>query len=146
MTLLGGEYAVTLDDKGRVSIPSRFREGIPENLLILTKGIEHCIWAHTPRQWEQVWARLKNIASMSIKKADMVRHRFLPWEVEIDKAGRIALPQKLRDFAALGKDCIVDSDGNRIEIWDAERYAAYEKAIDEQIVDVLEEMGPLNLY
>ncbi|MDR2211033.1 MAG: division/cell wall cluster transcriptional repressor MraZ [Spirochaetaceae bacterium] len=148
MALASGEYPATLDDKGRVSIPARFREGIPENLLILTKGIERCIWAHTPPRWEEVSARLRRAASMSIKKTDMVHHRFIfsTYEAEIDKAGRIALPQKLRDFAALGKDCIVASDGNRIEIWDAERYAAYEQMIDEQIVDVLEEMGPLNLY
>jgi MraZ protein len=148
MNLLSGEYSATLDDKGRVSIPSRFREEIPENVLILSKGIEHCIWAHTPAQWEKVSARFRNTASMSIKKADMVYHRFIygTFEVEIDKAGRIAVPQKLRDFAGLSKDCTLASDGNRIEIWDAERYAAYEQIIDEQLVDVLEEMGPLNLY
>jgi MraZ protein len=146
--MLSGEYSATLDDKGRISIPSRFRDAIPENSLVLTKGIEHCIWAHTLQQWEKVSAKLRNAASISIKKTDMVHHRFVfaTYEVEIDKAGRIAVPQKLRDFAGLTRDCIVASDGNRIELWDAERYAAYEQMIDEQLVNVLEEMGPLNLY
>jgi MraZ protein len=147
MALLSGEYSATLDDKGRISIPSRFREGIPENMLILSKGIEHCIWAHTPQVWEQVSARFQNMP-LSIRKTSMVEHRFVfaTQDVEIDKAGRIAVPQKLRDFAGLTKDCIVASNGIRIEIWDAERYAAYEQASDEQLMDVLEEMGPLKLY
>jgi MraZ protein len=147
MALLSGEYSATLDEKGRISIPSKFREGIPENVLILSKGIEHCIWAHTPQVWERVSARFQNMP-LSMRKATMVEHRFVfaTQEAEIDKAGRIAVPQKLRDFAGLTKECIVASNGTRIEIWDAERYAAYEQASDEQLMDVFEEMGPLNLY
>ncbi|MDR1389598.1 MAG: division/cell wall cluster transcriptional repressor MraZ [Treponema sp.] len=146
--LNSGEYTVILDDKGRVNIPAKFREGIPENALVLTKGIERCVWAHTRSQWEKVSAKLRRSASMSIKKIDMVHHRFLfsTYEVEIDKAGRVALPQKLRDFAGLSRDLTVASDGNRIEIWDSGRYEAYESLIEDQLVDVLEEMGPTSLY
>jgi MraZ protein len=143
MALMSGEYPVTLDDKGRLSIPARFREGIPDNVLILTKGIERCIWAFTQTQWEQFSSKLQaNIAPMSIKKADMVQHRFLfsTYEAEIDKAGRVAVPQKLRDFAGLSKDCTVISNGRRIELWDVEHYRTYEQASDEQLVGVLEEM------
>ncbi|MDR0402979.1 MAG: division/cell wall cluster transcriptional repressor MraZ [Treponema sp.] len=143
MTLMSGEYSVTLDDKGRVSIPARFRENIPDNALVLTKGIERCIWAFTQERWEQFSSKLQaNIAPMSIKKADMVQHRFLfsTYEAEIDKAGRIAVPQKLRDFAGLVKDCTVISNGRRLELWDVEHYRAYEQASDEQLLSVLEEM------
>ncbi|MDR2144726.1 MAG: division/cell wall cluster transcriptional repressor MraZ [Treponema sp.] len=148
MALMSGEYPVTLDDKGRLSIPARFREGIPDNLLVLTKGIERCIWAFTQAQWEQFSSKLQaNIAPMSIKKADMVQHRFLfsTYEAEIDKAGRIAVPQKLRDFAGLAKDCTVISNGRRIELWDVEHYRAYEQASDEQLVDILEEMDSFDV-
>jgi MraZ protein len=143
MALLSGEYPVTLDDKNRLSIPAKFREGIPDNVLILTKGIERCIWAFTQPYWEQFSAKLQaNIAPLSIKKADMVQHRFLfsTYEAEIDRVGRIAVPQKLRDFAGLTKDCTVISNGKRIELWDEGYYRAYEQASDEQLVDVLEEM------
>jgi MraZ protein len=148
MVFSTGEYSATLDDKGRISIPARFRECIPENVLVITKGIENCIWAHTPQVWEGVSAKLRNAASISIKKANMVNHRFIfpSCEVEIDKAGRIAIPQTLREFAGLSKDCIIASDGNCIELWDAERLAAYQQKIDGQYVDVLEEMGPIELY
>jgi MraZ protein len=146
MALISGEYPATLDEKGRLSIPAKFREGFPDSLLVLTKGIERCVWMHTPSQWETVFARLNATTSMSIRKTDMVNHRFIPHYAEIDKAGRLAVPQKLRDFAGLVKDCVVVCDGNRLELWDAERYAIYEEMIDKQLVEVLEEMGPLNLY
>jgi MraZ protein len=143
MALMSGEYPATLDDKGRLSIPARFREGIPDNVLILTKGMEHCIWAFTQTKWEQFSSKVQaNIAPMSIKENEMVQHYFLfpPYEVEIDKVGRIAVPQKLRDFAGLTKDCTVISNGRRIELWDVERYRAYEQAIDEQLMSILEKM------
>jgi MraZ protein len=149
MALKGGEYPATLDDKGRVSIPSRFREEIPENVLVLIKGLDQqrTIWAHTPQTWEKVYTNLMNAALPSYKKTAMLHHRLLSsCEVELDKAGRIAIPQKLRDYAELSKDCVLASNGNRIEIWDARHYTAYEQEIDEQIMDILEEMGPINLY
>ncbi|MDR1507168.1 MAG: division/cell wall cluster transcriptional repressor MraZ [Treponema sp.] len=148
MMVLSGEYSATLDDKGRLSIPAKFREGIPDNVLVLTKGIERCVWAFTQSQWEQFSSRLQaNAASLSIKKADIVQHRFLfsTYEAEIDKAGRIAVPQKLRDFAFLAKDCTVTSNGRRIELWDMEHYRSYEQASDEHLVNVLEEMGSFDL-
>jgi MraZ protein len=148
MALFSGDYSATLDDKGRISIPAKFREKIPENLLVLTKGmIEHCLWAFTPGDWDRVSSKIKDGVNLPARKADMLYHRLLfsTYEVEIDKAGRIAVPQKLRDFAGLTKDCSVISDGSRIEIWDAQRYRSYEQEIDEQLGDVLEETS-LNMY
>lgn len=143
-----GEYSVTLDAKGRLSVPAKFREGIPGNMLILTKGISHCIWAFTVPQWEKFSSvKFATAGSLSIEEADMIQHRFLiPSEAELDKAGRIPVPQKLRDFAGLVKNCVVASAGNRIELWDEERYAAYERLIDEQIGGLIKKMGPLDLF
>ena len=155
MALLRGEYQATLDDKGRVSIPARFREGIPHNVLVLTKSMyESCIWALTPENQERVTESLRNFWSahsnvpMTPKQKDMFDHRvsFFTSVAEIDKTGRIMIPQKFRDHAGLVRDCIVTSDGIRIEIWDAQRYAEYEQRVEEQFESVLEKMGPLNLY
>jgi MraZ protein len=148
MALLSGEYHVTLDDKGRLGIPAKFREGIPDSALILTKGLENCVWAFTPSGWEEFSSGLRSKSSpLPLQKAEMVRHHFLfsTYEVEIDKAGRIAVPQKLREFAGLNKDCTVTSNGKRIELWDLDHYKAYEQTIEEKLGDVLEEMGSLDL-
>ena len=155
MPKLRGEYQATLDEKGRVSIPARFREGIPHNVLVLTKGMyENCIWAFTPENMEKVTESLRNFWSgnsnmpMTPRQKDMSDHRvnFFTSEVEMDKTGRIMIPQKFRDHAGLIRDCIVTSDGTRIEIWDAARYAEYEQRVEEQFGTVVDKMGPLNLY
>jgi MraZ protein len=141
MVVASGEYSVTLDEKGRLSIPAKFRDGIPENSLILTKGIRRCIWAFTISQWEGFYGKFADISTLSIEEADMLQHRFLiPFETELDKAGRIAVPQKLRDFAGLSKNCVVAGINSRIELWDEEQYAAYEKMIDDQMSELLKKM------
>ena len=149
MALLKGEYQATLDDKGRVSIPARFREGIPNNVLILSKGMfESCIWAFTPENQEKVTENLRNFWSnnsnvpMTLRQKDMFEHRvsFFTSEVEIDKTGRIMIPQKFRDYAGLVRDCIVTSDGFRIEIWDTRLHAEYEQRVEEENEALLEKI------
>ena len=155
MALLKGEYPATLDEKGRVSIPARIREGIPNNVLILTRSmVEACVWAFTPENHEKVTESLRNFWSvnanmpMTLRQKDMFDHRvsFSASEVEIDKTGRIMIPSKFRDHAGLARDCVVVGSGIRIDIWDAARYAEYEQRADEQLEAVLEKMGPLNLF
>ena len=157
MALLKGEYQATLDEKGRVSIPARFREGVPHNVLVLTKSmsmVEACIWAFTPENHEKVTESLRNFWSinakmpMTFEQKVMFDHRvgFSISEVEIDKTGRIMIPPKFRDYAGLAKDCVVTSDGICIKIWDADRHTEYEQKIEEQFGAFLEKMGPFNLY
>ena len=152
---LRGEYQATLDEKGRVSIPARLREGIPDNVLVLTKSMfENCIWAFTPDNQEIVTESLRSYWSANIgmpmtpRQKDMFDHRvgFFTSVVEIDKTGRIMVPQKFREHAGLVKDCVISSDGVRIEIWDALRYADYEQRVEAEFEAVLEKMGPLTLY
>ncbi|MCL1815422.1 MAG: division/cell wall cluster transcriptional repressor MraZ [Treponema sp.] len=152
--MLRGEYQATLDEKGRISIPARLREGIPDNALILTKGMfESCIWAFTPENHEKVTESLRSFWSananmpMTPRQKDMFDHRlsFSTSEAEIDKTGRIMVPQKFRDHGGLSKDCVILGAGIRIEIWDAVRYTEYEQRQEEQLEAVLEKMGPFNL-
>jgi MraZ protein len=140
--MLQGEYPATLDEKGRVSIPARFREGIPNNILVLTKSMfESCIWAFTPENQDKVTENLRNFwdlnsnVSMTPRQKDMFNHRvnFFINVVEIDKTGRIMIPQKFRDYAGLVKDCAIASNGVRIEIWDVQRYREYEQQVEEQV-------------
>ena len=155
MAKLRGVYQATLDEKGRVSIPARFRGGIPNNVLVITKSMyDSCIWAFTPENMEKLTENLRNYWStngdmpMTPRQKDMFDHRvgFFTSEVEMDKAGRIMVPQKFRDYAGLTRDCVVTSDGTRIEIWDARRYEEYEQRVEEEFEAVVEKMGPLTLY
>ncbi|MDR0553794.1 MAG: division/cell wall cluster transcriptional repressor MraZ [Treponema sp.] len=147
MNLLTGEYSNTLDEKGRVSLPSHLREELPGNTLVMTKGIENCLWLFSPEQWEKTAGNLMNQATLSLEKLSLVQHRFIaPAKmVEIDKIGRIAVPQRLRDFAGLNKDCIIMGMGKFIEIWDIERYDAYCEGNMSKLKAIVEEMGPASV-
>ena len=142
------EYLGTLDEKGRISLPSRIRGSFKENCLILTKGITKSIWVFLPEDWEVFSQKLINSTALSLSKQMVIQHQFFApkAEIEIDKAGRIAIPQSLRDFACLSRDCKILEVVNHLEIWDSEQYRAYEKANESQLQEVLEEMGPVTLF
>ena len=143
------EYVVTLDDKGRISLPSRVRGTIKGNCIILTKGLINSIWAFLPEEWEKFnQEQLKNQSTLPLNKQMVYQHQFIApkADIELDKAGRIAIPPTLRDFACLSRDCKILELDNHLEIWDSEHYKAYEKVIESQLQEVLEEMGPASLF
>ena len=144
----GMEYLSTLDDKGRISLPARIRGNMVENTLILTKGVNHSIWVFLPHEWENFSQKLIDSVSLSLTKQLVIQHQFIApkAEIEIDKAGRLAIPQSLRDFAGLYRDCKILEVVNRLEIWDSAQYDAYLKANEEKLQEVLEEMGPVTFF
>jgi MraZ protein len=116
--------------------------------LILTKGIEQCVWLLPPDQWERVSVAFLSTTSLSLKKSNLIHHRFIvpAQEIEIDRVGRVAVPQSLREFAGLSKDCVVLGKGKSIEIWDAERYQSFLELNDDLLKEVLEESVPFTLF
>ena len=142
------EYLSTLDDKGRISLPARIRGNMVDNTLILTKGVNHSIWVFLPHEWEKFSQKLIDSSALSLTKQLVIQHQFIApkAEIEIDKAGRIAIPQSLRDYARLSRDCKVLEVVNRLEIWDSAQYDAYLKANEEKLHEVLEELGPVTLF
>ena len=142
------EYLGTLDDKGRLNLPVRIRGNMVDNTLILTKGVNHSIWVFLPHEWENFSRKLIDSAALSLNKQLVIQHQFIApkAEMEIDKAGRIAIPQSLREFACLSRDCKILELVNRLEIWDSAQYDAYLKSNEEKLQEVLEEMGPVALF
>jgi MraZ protein len=143
MDLLTGEFNNTLDDKGRVSLPSRLRAGLPGNVLILTQGVDDCLWLFTPEQWQDLSKKLMESTSPFQAKSRMIQRRIIApaQEVEIDKAGRIAIPQSLREFAKLSKDCVILGIDKYFEIWDAESYRSYWNEKEEDFKEAAEELS-----
>jgi MraZ protein len=142
MELLIGEFNNTLDDKGRVSLPSRFRSILPGNRVFLTRGEENCIWVCPPEFWEELLQKVLNSTSIFKASSRVLRRRFgNTQEVEIDKAGRIAIPQSLRDFAGLTKDCVVLGQLDYMEIWNIDRYRNYTDSTEAEFRMSFEELG-----
>ena len=137
-TVLIGKYTNTLDPKGRVIIPAAFRYDLKDR-FILTKGIEKCLYIYPEEEWADLVERLKK-AMPSSKEANSKALRFFSSnaaECELDKQGRILIPQHLREYASLNKELLFVGSLNKVEIWSPE---FYEDTDAEEIGAMLEEM------
>jgi len=136
--VLIGKYTNTLDPKGRVIIPAAFRYDLKEK-FILTKGIEKCLYIYPEEEWIDLVERLKK-AMPSSKEANRKALRFFSsnaTECELDKQGRILIPQHLREHASLNKELLFVGSLNKVEIWSPD---LYEDADAEEVGAMLEEM------
>lgn len=122
MHMFMGEYNHTLDAKGRLIIPSKFREVLGDGFVV-TKGMDGCLFVFTDSEW-QAFAEKLHTLPMIDKEARQFTRFFLAGaaEVEVDKQGRILIPQVLREFAGITKDAVLVGVGSRVEIWSRERW------------------------
>ena len=125
-----GTYEHSLDVKGRVIVPSIFREQLGDKVVI-AKSIESCLSIYPLDEFEKLRDSIRNESSSNKKKRDYIRFFFASaYPCEIDKQGRLMIPPKLRNYAALEKDvCSVGAD-NIVEIWDKAAFEAAEEALD----------------
>jgi MraZ protein len=140
---LTGEFNNTLDEKGRLSFPAKFRDELAVDRLVVTKGMDKCLWAFHPAKWAEVKRGIMaNTSPFHAASRRVQRTIVAPaQEVEIDKTGRIAIPQSLREYASLVKDCVVSGVDTYFEIWDRDRYAAYVEEGDGEFSAAAEELG-----
>lgn len=112
-----GQYQHTLDEKNRLTVPARFRELLSEGAFV-TQGFDRNLMVLTQAAFEQVYARL-NAMNMADPSARLLRRLILgnAYQVEIDKAGRMLLPQPLREFAALDGEAVIVGQGDYFEVW-----------------------------
>ena len=117
-----GEYSHTIDAKGRIIVPAKFRESLGDNFVV-TKGLDNCLFVYTSEDWRKFEEKLRTLP-LTNKDARKFTRFFLAGaaEMEIDKQGRILIPSVLREFAALEKDVVLVGVGSRIEIWDKARW------------------------
>lgn len=132
--MLIGHYYHTLDQKGRVSIPAKYREEMG-SLFVASKGYGNCVCCYPLEQWDE-WR--KSVEALPVSKM-RVKRFFLgsAFEVEVDKQGRIILPQDLREFAQLAGDVVVSGMSNHIEIWNREKWLEEERKDEEDLEDLL---------
>lgn len=145
MNLLTGEYNNTIDDKGRVSFPSKLRLSVNQNVLIITKGLDTCLWLFTIDEWENFSAKIMSNASMMKRKnLDIIRHFIAPaQQIEFDKTGRLSIPQSLRDYAKLSKDCTILGVAKYIELWDSSAYSEYLTTSENSFREAAEEFNDI---
>lgn len=121
-----GRFEYTIDPKGRVNIPSRFREQLAESgqdTFVITNN-ENCIFAYPVEDWERIEQKLASTVSSLNRKKNAFMRFFVGGAVEVapDKQGRILIPPSLRGYAGLERDIVIIGMPNRFEIWDRERW------------------------
>ncbi|MDZ4180212.1 MAG: division/cell wall cluster transcriptional repressor MraZ [Coriobacteriia bacterium] len=139
-----GDHQHTLDAKGRVSLPARFRADMTGKLVV-AKGLDTCLYVYPADEYARFVEELVEREDFE-PRVRKVRRHFTTGavEVELDSAGRIGLPVKLREYAGLLKDVAVTGNGNRIELWDAEAWDEYTQA-GESIEDLAKELADAGL-
>ena len=136
------EYNHTLDTKGRLIIPAKFRETLGEEFVI-SKGMDGCLFVYAGDDWNAFEQKLTSLPLIN-KEARQFARFFLAGAatVEVDKQGRILLPAHLREFAGLEKDVVVIGANTKAEIWDRARWEALNAAWDPgEMLQTLEEIG-----
>lgn len=120
-----GEYQHTVDSKGRVIIPSKFREGLGDKFII-TKGLDNCLFAYSNDEWKNIESKLRSLPFTDKDVRAFVRFFFAgATECEIDKQGRILIPINLREYGGFNKDIYVIGVSSRVEIWDKSKWDEY---------------------
>ena len=138
-----GEYSHTIDTKGRLIIPSRFREELGETFVV-TKGLDGCLFVFSDEEWKAFEIKLKSLP-LTNQNARQFARFFVAGATpcELDKQGRILLPATLREFAGLEKDVVLTGMLNRIEIWSKEKWNENNSLDDVAMDEIAEQMTDL---
>jgi MraZ protein len=124
-----GEYEATLDSKGRFLLPAGVKRQLPESenmRFVINRGFETCLSLYPLQSWQPLFDQISALNDFDPKVRGFRRY-FLNGAIEIepDSAGRILIPQNLKDYAGLAKDIVLVSAVNKIEIWDKEKYQKF---------------------
>jgi len=137
-----GEYQHSIDSKGRLFIPARFREGLGDT-FILTKGLDGCLFVYPPKEWTAIEQKMRSLPFTKADTRAFMRFFFSgATECDVDKQGRILIPSSLREYAGLEKETMIIGISSRVEIWSRQRWEEYSRtasASAEQIAEKIEE-------
>jgi len=141
-----GEFQHTIDDKGRIIIPAKFREALGANFII-TRGLDNCLFVYPREEWNALEQKLKQLPMMKSDARAFTRFFFSgASECEWDKQGRVNVPANLREYAKLDKDCIVIGVSNRVEIWDKATWQAYNQQSQESFNEIAEKLVDFDFH
>lgn len=143
--MLLGEYQHTLDEKGRMALPAKFRKKL-EAGAIITRGLDKCLFVFGKKEWEILAQKLIALPLAQANSRAFSRLMLAgAMDVEIDKQGRILVPDYLREYAQLKKEVVVAGLYNRMEIWEKDIWKQYKEKTESQSEEIAEKLGELGV-
>jgi MraZ protein len=143
--MLLGEYNHTLDTKGRVAIPAKFKDTLGADAII-TRGLDNCLFLFAKKEWEALAAKLVALPLAQANSRAFVRLMLAgAMEVSLDNQGRILVPEYLRRYAGLSKEVTFAGLASRAEIWDSARWAEYKRKTEGASEEIAEKLGELGI-
>ena len=141
-TLFLGTHHPRLDEKGRLFLPAKFRDALAPGLVI-TRGQERCLYVLPNQEFARLYAQMRQAPVTSKAARDYQRLFLSGASSEMpDKQGRVTVPQPLRDYAGLTRDCVVIGAGPRLEVWDADAWTTYLADREDAFSELSEEVLP----
>ena len=143
--MLIGEHTHTLDTKKRLSLPSKFRKELGKTIVV-TKGLDACLFVYSVKEWKKFQDKLGEL-SMGQGDTRAFSRYFLGGavEVDIDSAGRILIPDFLKNLAGLKSKVMVVGLGSRVELWDEKKWSSYQSALETKADLVAEKLGDIGM-
>ena len=140
-----GEYSHNLDEKFRLAIPVKFRRELEEGAVI-TKGLDNCLFLYTKNEWSKLAEKLATLPFSQANSRAFARHMLSgAMEAEVDKRGRMVVPEYLRQFAGLKKNVVVAGLYSRVEIWDTEAWNVYKNKTEKESNEIAEKLNDLGV-
>ena len=138
-----GEYQHRVDLQGRVAIPARYRDAFI-NGIYLTRGFDQCVWIFSPDEWDAYSSRYATMSPNSRVNRVLRRRVFgSTFDLELDRQGRVVLPQPLRQYAGLQEEVIIVGAGTWLELWDHARWVDQVAEIDSVDLDFTDNPGSI---
>ena len=143
--MLIGEYTHTLDSKKRLSLPAKFRKEVGRTVVV-TRGLDHCLFLFPQKTWQEIAGKLEQLPFGESTARGMSRFLLAgAVEVEVDSAGRILIPDFLKDFAGLGASVVLAGVSDRVEIWNKKTWGAYKRRIEKGADHMAQTLGNLRI-
>lgn len=140
-----GEYTHSVDQKGRIAVPAKFRLELTRGAVI-TRGLDNCLFIYTKKEWQKLAEKMTTMPIGQKNSRAFARLMLAgAMDVELDVQGRVVIPEYLRKFAAIQKQAVVAGLYNRIEIWDLTKWQAYKASTEKNSEDIAERMGELGV-
>ncbi|MCX6781467.1 MAG: division/cell wall cluster transcriptional repressor MraZ [Candidatus Magasanikbacteria bacterium] len=139
-----GEYRHSIDDKGRLAIPAKFRTSLKK--AVITRGLDACLFVYPLAEWKELATKLSNLPISQANSRAFVRLMLAgAMDVEVDAQGRVVVPDYLRTYAGLGKNVVVAGLYNRVELWNEDAWARYTKRAEKDSGEIAEQMLSLGV-